>query len=234
MVDIGGSLSGILPSSQSIIAGVSSTFFWVSIFIIIIIFLAIGGVGVYFIIRYMQFNKKIQIWEEKNNQMEYIGKDRAKEVKYNIYGDSVFVLRKRKKFLPRGEIKSGRKLYLYCIREDGEWVNISMTNVNQVLKQANVKFIHPDMRAFKSGTAKIMKDRYEKVNWIKEYGPIILPIVIFVILSLAIYFIADKVVSGISLSNAGIEASNKVLDKVNDVLSSLNNICSNSGYKPAT
>jgi len=233
MVDIGGALSGILPSGSSIISGISNTFFYLTILIIVGVVLIAGGVGVYFLVRYMQFNKKIQIWEERNGQMEYVGKDRAKELKYNIYGDSVFVLKKRKKFLPRGEIKSGRNLYLYCIREDGEWVNILMTSVNQELKSAGVKFIHPDMRAFKSGTAKIMKDRYEKINWIKEYGPIILPIVVFVILSLAIYFIADKVVSGISLSNAGIEASNKVLDKVNDVLSSLNNICSTSGYKPA-
>lgn len=229
--DIGGAISSVMPSMSGFGSGLSTTLFWIFIFIVVVIFLVAGGIGVFYLVRYLQFNKKIDIYEERNGMMEKVGTDRAREIKYNIYGDSVFILRKRKKYLPRGEMKSGRNFYLYCIRADGEWVNIAMGSVNKELKESGVKFIHPDMRAFKSGLSQIMENRFEKKNWIKEYGPIIFPIIIFIIMALAIYFIADKVVSGITLSNNVMGAADKVLDRTNDILSSLNNICSNSGMR---
>lgn len=226
-------IGSIFPTKESIIPGVSSTFFWITLLIIIFFFLIIGGVGIILLIRYLQFNKKIQIWEERNNQMEYIGKDRAKEIKYNIYGDTVFVLKKRKKFLPRGEIKSGRNVYLYCIREDGEWVNFSLESVNQKLKDAGVKFIHPDMRAFKSGTAKIIKDSYQKKSFLKEWAPIIVPIIFFVIVGIALYFVVDRIVASENNLLEMTKASKEVMQLAKEVLTAVNNIKSGSGYAPA-
>ena len=220
-----------MRGGNAVASGTSNMFFYMTIFIIILIFLAAGGVAVFMIIRALQYNKKIEIYEETNGVMYLVGRDKVKEVKYNVYGDSIFVLRKRKKFLPRGELKAGKNLYFYFIGDDGEWVNFRLTNLNKKLNEADVKFIHPDMRAFKSGTAKIIKDSFQKEKFMEKYGHIVVPIIVFVIIGIALYFIADRVVAGIDKSNAAMDVAGKVIEKADNVLSSLNNICSSSGYK---
>ena len=226
-----GSISSLFPSSQNIIGGVSSTFFWVTILIIIFLFLVGGAIGVWFLIRYWQFNKKLQVYEDRGTHIEYVGMDRAKEIVYNNYGDSVFYLKKRKKYLPRGEVKVGKKVYMYIIRKDGEWINVSLEGLDNKLNLMNIKMIHPDMRAFKSGMAKLIKDRFEKKSIWKEYGHIIIPVIVFIICGLILYFIADKLVSFLDKLPQVLEAATKVQDATKNILVSLENVCSGAGVR---
>ncbi len=223
--------SGLLPSGNEITSSLSSILVWGSIFIIMFIVLVVGGVGIWFLIRRVQFNKKITIFEERNGVPEWFGEDTAREVVYNIYGDSIFFLRKRKKYMPRPERKVGKNRYFYVIRGDGTWINVGLGEIESRLKVMGVTPIHPDMRAFKSGMAKIIKDRFEKKNLLKEWAPIIVPIIFFIIVAIALYFIVDKIVASQDNLLKMTEASKAVMEKAGNVLSSLNNICSGSGIK---
>lgn len=231
--DLGSIISGVIPTKAGAVAGASNTFFWITILIIILLLLVGGGVAVFFIIRALQFNKKIDIYEERNGFVEYVGSDRAKELVYNSYGDSAFYLKKRKKYLPRGEIKVAKNRYIYIIRSDGEWVNAKLESFNNRLSEIGIKPIHPDMRAFKSGMGKLIKERYEKKSFFKEYAPILLPMIFFIIVSIALYFIVDRIVASEDNLLAMTVASKEVMDKASQVLSGVANVCSNSGIKPA-
>lgn len=232
-VDIGGTIGAVLPTKESLTQSFGSLFIWITIFIVIVIVLVVGAVLVYILIRRLQFFKIVEIYEETEGRpLEYVGIDRAKELTYNIYGDSVYVLLKRKKFLPRAEIKVSRRRYLYCIGKDGEWVNFGLESLNAKKHEAGVKFVHPDMRAFKSGTAKIIKDSYQKKSIIKEYLPVIIPLVMFIVICIALYFIVDRIVAS---ENNLIEMSKTaaiVMDKAKEVLTATSNICTGgTGYK---
>lgn len=217
-----------LPSKDVLVSGTATSFFWITIFVIIFMVLLGGGVFVWWLIRHLQFNKKIEIFEERNNIVEWIGKDRAKELVYNIYGDSVFRLKRRKKILPRGEIKIAKNKYLYVIGPDGEWINCALESLNRRLKQVGLKPISPDMRAFKSGTAKLIKDRYEKRSFLKEH-PYLIPLIMIIIVCIALYFIVDRIVASENNLIEMTKLGGEVMDKASQVLSGLNNICSTSG-----
>jgi len=221
--DLGSILSSIFPSKQGAVQAAGSSFFYITIIVIIFIFLIAGGIGVWLLIRALQFNKKVHIYDARNGIMEYVGKDRAKEVRYNIQGDTVFFLNKRKMFLPRGEMRVGKNLYLYGIREDGEWINFSITDLNQELRKANIKFIHSDMRAFKAGLSKIMKDRFEKKSSVKDIVLMVAPYVFIIIASIALYFIADRLVAFLNQMPA-------VIEKLDKLLATMSNVCSPPGF----
>lgn len=210
------------------VSGTSNTFFWITILVLIIIFLVIGGIVVWLIIRALQFNKKIDVYEDRGTHLEKLKGDKAKEIVYNAYGDSVFYLRRRHKTLPRGEKNIGRKTYVYIIGQDGEWVNAEPSLING---QLTFTPIHPDMRAFKSGMGKLIKDRYEKKSFIKEYGGIVIPFIFLVMILLGMYFIIDRIVASENNLLQMTVAAEAVMEKANNVLSSLNNICSSSGIQ---
>ena len=174
----------------------------------------------------MQFNKKIDVYEDRGTHLEKLKGDRAKEIVYNAYGDSVFYLKRRHKTLPRGEKNLGRKTYAYVIKQDGEWVNVDLAFDKGKLTYT---LIHPDMRAFKSGMGKLIKDRYEKKSLFKEYGGIVIPFIFLVVLCLAMYFIVDRIVASEDNLLQMTVAAEAVMEKANNILSSLNNICSSSG-----
>lgn len=230
--DLSSIVSDIIPSGEAFKSFSGTAILWLSAFILLVIIFVLGAIGVYYLIRILQFNNKITIYEDRNGIIEYFGKDRAKEITYNIYGDSIFYLRKRKKYLPRPERKIGKRRYLYFIGADGEWVNVGLESFDRAMKEMKIKPIHPDMRAMKSGMAKLVKDRYEKKeNWFSRNAHVIIPLIFFVITAIALYFIVDRIVASQNNVLEVIQSADAVMDKANQVLSSLNNICSGSGIQ---
>lgn len=231
MPDITTSITSAIPTKEAMFGSLGGILIWGAVFILVIIVFAVGGIITWWLIRQWQFNKKIQIYEDRNGKCEYVGEDRARELIYNGYGDSVFYLKKRKKYLPRGEIKIGKNRFIYVIRSDGEWINCGIESISYKLNQLGLKPIHPDMRAFKSGMTQLIKTRYEKTSKIKEWAPIIVPLILFVLIGIAFYFIADRIVASQNNLIAMTKAAEGVMEKAGEVLSATNNICSNSGIK---
>lgn len=223
--------TSFLPSGRSVMSGVGGTVGLITIIIIVFIILAAAGVFVWILVRNLQFNKRIMIFETRNGMTEWLGQDRAREVVYNMSGDSVFFLKKRKKYLPRGEVKVGKNRYIYTIRSDGEWVNSSLEDLDAKLRTIGVKPIHPDMRAFKAGMEEVMKKRYEKKSLMKEWLPVVVPIILFIICGLVLYFVADRLVTFLNKLPEVLDAAAKVQDKSSQILASMNNICGSSGIK---
>lgn len=225
MVDInlGNTLSTI--KEKSITFGTSS-FKFLTIVIIAIIILILVAVVVFLIFNYLKYNKKILLWDKYK-----LRKFLAMEVKYNKLGDVVFKVKKNGKILPRPSITIAPNTYLFSLRDDGEWINIGLDDINYKTRQANVKLIDPDMRYARSSLHELMKNRYDKKAAWTTLAPIIIPIIALAVVCLMIYFVADKLLEiGTRLTSA-LSAQSEVIDKLNTLLTSIDNICSQSGVK---
>jgi len=225
MVDLnlGNTLSTI--KEKSITFGTSS-FKFITIIIIAMIILIFVAVVVFLVFSYLKYNKKILLWDRYK-----LRKFMAMEVKYNKLGDVVFKVKKNGKILPRPSITIAPNTYLYSLRDDGEWINVGLEDINYKTRQASVKLIDPDMRYARSSLHELMKARYDKKDFWTTLAPIVIPIIALAVVCLLVYFIADKLLEiGTQLTNA-LGAQSAVIDKLNTVITSIDNICSQSGIK---
>lgn len=235
MADI--SLTGILPSGSSVVSGISKGAGIITWIIIIVVLIAICVVIAIILLRLMKYRYKIIIFEKIGSRWEQSGKDKGMTLKYGLMGDPVLYLRKRKKYLPFPELQTGRKTYWWAIREDGEWVNIQLEDIDMAMKEAKAKFLHPEMRYARTALIRNIKERYDKPNFMEKYGMIIFNIAGFIILGLLMYFVADKLLGMMNTNSAMMvsttEGVNKVLDKANTIMASLDRICSSNGARAA-
>jgi hypothetical protein len=220
-----------LPTGQQITSSASNILLYGAIFLIVVIILIAGGVGLWILIRWWQYNKKITLYKDRNGYMEWAGTDSAREIIYNNYGDSVFYWRKRRIYTPRGEIEVGKNKYIYVIAEDGEKINVGLESINSKLRQLGLHPVHPDARAFKSGMVRIIKDRHEKKAGLKEFALMLAPWIFIIFCIIGLYFIADKLVSFLDKMPTVVTALNAVLDKANQILTGVNNVCATTGIK---
>jgi|SRR3990172_6128970 len=220
-----------LPSKESLLEFGKGTFSTLTIFLVVAIFLIIAGIVVYFVVQRFKFNKKIEIWKKIGGHWERLGYDRAKELKYGMAGDSVFYLRKRRKYLPYPELQVGRNLYWFAIREDGEWINIDLEDVDFTMKRAKAKFLHPEMRYARTALLRNLKDRLDKPKFLEKYGMVLATFGSLIIILVFMWLIVDKLISiGDQLTGA-ISAVDPVLDKAEKILVAVDNVCANTGVK---
>lgn len=242
MPDIGiESLKGYIPSGSSIANAGSSFLYWMVIIILIVMVAAIFIVIAVVIISRLKFNKKIVIYEKLNGRWEKKGKDRAMEIKYGSAGDTVFLLKKRKKYLPRPEEQTGRNEYWFGIRSDGEWINIGIEDIDFAQKKLKVRFVHPEMRYARTSLHKGIRDRYEKRGFMEKYGQMIqigLNILFITIILVFLYLYLDKLGTVGPAAEKMVQATEqstiRVLDKQDQILRSLDNICTNNNLADAT
>jgi len=230
MADPISSLSSFVPSGSSVAHAGSTLMQVLTYFFLFLIVAAFVGVGLYFWLSSLKFNKRIVIFEKINGRMEQTGIDKAMEVKYGQTGDYVIYLRKRKKYLAPPTIQTGKKTYWYAIREDGEWFNIGLEDIDVAMRQAKAKFLHTEARAFRTSFQTNLKTRLEEKKFMEKYGAIIFNIIGWAIIGLIMWFMADKLVSFLDKFGSIQDAQIKLMATNEQVLQVLDKVCSTSGY----
>ena len=207
-------------------------------FIILLIITVISIVVAFVLIRKLQYKKKIIIFEKVNNQYEPTMRDRARELKIGQSGDIVLYLRKNKKYLPIPNIQTGRNTFWYAIREDGEWANIGVKDIDFSMRLVNARFLDKEMRHARTHLQGIVKDRYNKKNILLEYAPVIAFAILIIIFGIIVYLWFDKM---IELNNATQVGTQKTLEQIESVLEllrgnliAIDNLKGDSGIKPVT
>ena len=204
-------------------------------FTISIFFLVAGLVGIatYFYISKKSYNKQIYIFGEVNGITQRIGSDTAKEVVLPFTSIRAFYLKKTKVFLPRPSIQTDKNEFWYFIRDDGEWVNIGLGNLNRILKQLGLKYDHTDMRMSNASLKKLVEKNYKKTNWLKEYAPYIAIGIMILMLGITAFLVVRE---GAAISGGLASITNEVgelLEVISDLLSKTDNIVSGSGIRSA-
>ena len=212
---------------------VSGVFQFVTWFVIFIVLAVIAAAATYFFVIRLKFNKKIVVFEKINGRFEPAGRDLAMDFKVGMGGDTVFFLRKRKKYISTPRIQTGRRTYWFAIREDGEWLNIGIEDIDLKSRQMKLELTDESMKHTRVALQRSLRDRYNKVTFLEKYGGMIAYSTLILITGIAIWLVADKMVLIVERVASQIEIANQLAIKQQEILGALDNICSTSGLKPA-
>lgn len=197
--------------------------------IFLIIFIAVLIIGLIGFLVYMMIQKRkwwirIPLYKKIGNVNTRIGVLKGKVVPMGRAGDILWFVKGAgiKKWLPPAEIQSAKNEYWHYIREDGEWVNFSMEDIDAKQKQANVKYVKTDMRLQRLATDKLLEQRHLKRSFMEKWGVVIGFVVFFLIIAIALVIFFhqySKVVDKLGV----------VIDKADSILTKSAKIDGNSG-----
>ncbi len=226
-----GLISEYIPGIANVdISGLVGVVTWV---ILIIIFGIAAGFGTYMYLREKKFNKKIVIFSRINGNFQVTGKDKAMVIRFGTGGDTVFNLRKSKKFLPTPTIQTGINSFWFYIREDGEWINFGLEDLDEKQKLMGARFLDKEVRFARASLQKNLKDRYDAPTFLQKYGGILTYTILIIVVGLVIWLWFDKI---IQISSNIAEATKQAIDLTKaqkELLVGMDNICSGSGLKAA-
>ncbi len=142
--------------------------------------------GCYIFYDKMRYNKTIVVFKKINGTPVPVGQDKARFERIGIAGDYWLRTKKSKKILPRPRIESGVNTFWYFEREDGEWINFNLKDIDEQMKKAGAYFTDEDMRLQRLGIEKNLKDRFVKEGLWAKYGNTIMSIIFLLIITVCL------------------------------------------------
>ena len=158
--------------------------------IIFIAVLLIGLIG--FIVWYLINRKKwwirIPLYKKIGNVPTRIGILKGKVMPIGRAGDCLWFVKGAglKKWIPPAEMQTANKEYLHYVREDGEWVNFVLADIDEIQKKAGVKYVKTDMRLQRLATDKLLEQRHLKRSFLEKWGVVIGFVIFFLIISISL------------------------------------------------
>lgn len=162
------------------------------VIIIIVAVVVILGLAIWLFLwkhNQKQYKYTIHVYKRVGNAPVRVGYSKAREIPMGRAGDMLWFVKGYNKFLTPGTIQSAPNEYWYWIREDGEWINFGMTDLDVVSKEAGVKYLHEDMRMQRLATDRLLEQRLMKKNFWEKWGMVIAYVIFFIVLSVAMSII---------------------------------------------
>jgi len=160
---------------------------------------------------------KIHVFRLIGNTPTRVAIYSAKEVPFGMAGDRLwkvatgFLKLKSIKWLPCGKIQTAPREFWYYIREDGEWINFSLDDLNDVQKKAGVKFVQEDMRLQRLATERLLEQRLMDKTFWEKWGNTIMLIIVFMVVAVCmvvIFYQFSKVIDKFAqVSSTNLETS---------------------------
>jgi len=160
------------------------------IFFLAILILGLIAVGIFLWLNNKKYKHIIPLYKKVGNQTIRVATFKAKDFKIGTAGDKLWFVRKAKKYIPIGTIQTAPNEYTHFERDDGEWINIGLPDIDEDLKKMNVKYINQDMRATRIAISEILEQRFkEKKSFWDKYGDRILTVILFLTVAIAMVVI---------------------------------------------
>ena len=157
-------------------------------FIAVVIFALIGWL-VWWRIQSKRYYLRIPIFKLIGNIPTRVKVYKAKIFPIGKAGDNLWYVGGIKKFIPPATIQSAPNEFWHWEREDGEWINFSLSDLDTIQKKAGVKYIHQDMRSQRIATSNLLEQRLINKGFWDKYGDMITHLVFYIIVTLMLIVI---------------------------------------------
>jgi len=165
---------------------------WLVYFLIAVVVACFIAFGVYLLILHLKFNKKVVLFRKVAQRIIPVATDKGMIQRIGIAGDTWLRTKKFKKILPRPKIEMEKNTYWYYEREDGEWINFNIEDIDRRMKEANSYFVDEDMRLQRLGIQRNLKDRFDKPGFWDKYGVQVVMVIFFLIVTICLVVIFNK------------------------------------------
>lgn len=196
------------------------------LFFIGIVIIGLIGFLIYTLINRKRYKFVIPLYRLIGSTPQKIAIYKAKEVSISKAGDMLWFVKGKKRYIAPATIQSAPNEYLHWERQDGEWINFGLDNLDEVQRKAGVKFIHQDMRSQRVATATILEHRLIQKSFWDKYKDVIFALIFFFILTICMVVIFWQ--WGKIVENTGVITSD-----LNQLLTQINNLQCVTG-KPAS
>jgi hypothetical protein len=185
------SVSDINPFANMGGGGSIGTYGQIALIIVIAVGILglIGGLIFWRVVK-KQYWIKIHVFRLIGNTPTRVAIYDAKEVPFGMAGDKLWKVApagmfkfKAIKWLPVGKIQSAPREFWYYIREDGEWINFSLNDINDIQKKAGVRFVQEDMRLQRLATERLLEQRLMKKSFWDQWGSTIMLVILFLVMA---------------------------------------------------
>ena len=185
-------LGSTITSTLGIGGGGSGIVQIITIVLIIVVIFGIVAGFIWWIRRFYQYNIKIEVFKNIGGRPERINTTKGKFVTLTKGGDRILEILKPKKVLPFPHIQAGRNLYWFFIREDDEWINVGVQDLNLVTRELQFNFTDPAMRYARTSLESAIKERYSKQGFLEKYGAVLAFITTMFVIFIGLWLLMDK------------------------------------------
>lgn len=200
--------------------GFGSTFLNV-IFVVIIAFIIIGLIGVLIV---LWINKKrykftIPLYAKVGNRTTRIATLKAREVPMGRAGDKLWFAKGTgvKKWMSPATIQSAKNEFWHYVREDGEWVNFEMEDLDEISKKAGVKYVAQPMRLQRLATDRLLEQRLMQKGFLEKWGLVIGYVIFFLVITIALVVFFHQYGKATNTLGEILQKADSILEKANRI-----------------
>jgi len=178
-------IGSMLPSKATITS-------FAFIFLIVILFCVVITLFFFWLLNYIKFNQKAVLFKRIGNQIIPAFTDKALIERVGLGGDYWFRTKRSKKILPRPKIQMAKNTFWFFERNDGEWINFSLGDIDEQMKTAKAFYVDEDMRLQRLGIQKNLDLRFKKITFWEKYGGMIVTVIYLLIITICLVMLFSK------------------------------------------
>lgn len=155
-----------------------------------IVIVCLLGVAIFLYLNNKKLKYTIPLYKMVGGSAMRLTTVKAMDFKIGFAGDKLWYVPKYKKYIGAGTIQSGVNEYIHFEREDGEWINVGLGDIDKLMKTAGVKYIQSDMRSQRIAIGNILEQRFKgKQSFWDKYGNMIVQAIFYMIVSICMVII---------------------------------------------
>lgn len=159
------------------------------VFFVSILILGLIGLAIFMYLNNKKYKYTIPLYRKVGSLPIRVGTYKAKDFPIGNAGDRLWYVRKLKKYIPPATVQTAPNEYPHFEREDGEWVNFGLGDIDSQLKTAGVKYVHQDMRANRIAISNLLEQRFTKKGFWDKYGQMIMNVIFYLVVAIAMVVI---------------------------------------------
>lgn len=191
--------SSINPLSKVDLGGSLGTFGSIALVIAIaVVILVLIALIIYIFIVKKQYWIRVHVFKLVGNTPTRIAIHVGKEVPFGMAGDKLWRIAPNKalvkafkilKWLPVGRLQTAPNEFWYWIREDGEWINFTPSDIDDISRKMKVKFVQEDLKLQRLATERLLEQRLMDKTFWEKWGNTIMMVIIFLVIAICMVLI---------------------------------------------